>query len=142
MSTTAPTSGPARERRGLFTLIADIPRLLRELIEAEIAQLKAEIVGKLKAAGVGAGFLVTAGAFAFFGVLVLTAAGVLALALVMPAWAAALVVGGVLLVLAGIAAAIGVQQLRHGIPPTPAQTIESVKQDVRIMRGLGKRGAS
>ncbi len=140
----SPTGGaaPTRERRGLFALIADLPRLIRELIEAEIAQLKAEIVGKLKAAGIGAGFLVTAGAFAFFGVLVLTAAGVLALALVMPAWAAALVVGGVLIVLAAIAAAIGVQQLRHGIPPTPTATIDSVKQDVRIMRGLGKRGAS
>lgn len=137
-----PVSSAPRERRGLFALIADIPRLLRELIEAEIAQLKAEIVGKLKAAGVGAGFLVTAGAFAFFGVLVLTAAGVLALALVLPAWAAALVVGGALLVLAGIAAVIGVQQLKHSIPPTPTQTIESVKQDVRVMRGLGKRGAS
>ena len=31
MSTPAP--GPARERRGLFALIADIPRLLRELME-------------------------------------------------------------------------------------------------------------
>lgn len=139
---TDPLSSAPRERRGLFALIADIPRLLRELIEAEIAQLKAEIVGKLKAAGIGAGFLVTAGAFAFFGALVLTAAGVLALALVLPAWAAALIVGGALLVLAGIAALIGVQQLRHSIPPTPTQTIESVKEDVRIMRGLGKRGAS
>ncbi len=126
----------------MFALIADLPKLIRELIEAEIAQLKAEIVGKLKSAGIGAGFLVTAGAFAFFGALVLTAAGVLALALVMPAWAAALVVGGALIVLAAIAAAIGVQQLRHGVPPTPTATIESVKHDVRVLRGLGKRGAS
>ncbi len=133
---------PTRERRGLFALIADLPRLIRELIEAELAQLKAEVIGKLKAAGIGAGFLVTAGAFAFFGVLVLTAAGVLALALVMPAWAAALVVGGVLIVLAAIAAAIGVQQLRASVPPTPTQTLESVKEDVRVLRGLGKRGAS
>lgn len=137
-----PTAESPRERRRLFALIADLPRLVRELIEAEIAAFKAEVVGKLKAAGIGAGFLVTAGAFAFFGVLVLTAAGVLALALVMPGWAAALVVGGVLIVLAAIAAAIGVQQLRHGIPPTPTQTLESVKEDVRVMRGLGKRGAS
>lgn len=140
MSTDIP--GTPRERRGLFALLADLPRLLRELIEAEIAQLKAEIIGKLKAAGIGAGFLVTAGVFAVFGALVLTASGVLALSLVMPAWAAALVVGGALMVLAGIAALIGVQQLRHGIPPTPTQTMESVKEDVRVMRGLGKRGAS
>jgi hypothetical protein len=140
MSETA--SGATRERRGLFTLISDIPGLLRELIEAEIASLKAEIVGKLKAAGIGAGFLVTAGVFAFFATLVLTAAGILALALVLPAWASALIVGGALLALAGIAAAIGVAQLKHGVPPTPTQTIESVKEDVRVVRGLGKRGAS
>lgn len=127
-----------RERRGFFKLISDIPGLIRELIEAEIESLKAEVVGKLKAAGIGAGFLVAAGAFAFFAVLVLTAAGILALALVLPAWAAALVVGGALLVLAGIAAAIGVAQLKHGVPPTPTQTIESVKEDVRVVRGLGK----
>ena len=97
---------------------------------------------KLKAAGVGAGFLVTAGVFAFFATLVLTAAGVLALALVLPAWAAALVVGGALLLLAGLAAAIGVGQLKHGVPPVPTETIESVKEDVRVVRGLRKRGAS
>lgn len=139
--TTSDRTSP-RERRGLFKLISDIPGLIRELIEAEIESLKAEIVGKLKAAGIGAGFLVTAGAFAFFAVLVLTAAGVLALALVVPAWAAALIVGGALLLLAGIAAAIGVAQLKHGVPPTPTQTIESMKEDVRVVRGIRKRETS
>ncbi len=139
---TTPDSTSSRERRGFFKLISDIPGLIRELIEAEIESLKAEVVGKLKAAGIGAGFLVAAGAFALFAVLVLTAAGILALALVLPAWAAALIVGGTLLLLAGIAAAIGVAQLKHGVPPTPTQTIESVKQDVRVVRGLRKRESS
>lgn len=136
------TSGSSRARRGLFKLIADIPGLIRELIEAEIESLKAEIVGKLKAAGIGAGFLVAAGAFAFFATLVLTAAGILALALVLPPWAAALIVGGALLLLSGIAAAVGVAQLKHGVPPTPTETIESVKEDVRVVRGLRNRGTS
>lgn len=139
---TTPDSTTTRERRGFFKLISDIPGLIRELIEAEIESLKAEVVGKLKAAGIGVGFLVTAGAFALFAVLVLTAAGILALALVLPAWAAALIVGAALLLLAGIAAAIGVTQLKHGVPPTPTQTIESVKEDVRVVRGLGKRESS
>jgi hypothetical protein len=138
---TTPEGSP-RERRGLFKLITDLPGLIRELIEAEIESLKAEIVGKLKAAGIGAGFLVTAGAFAFFAVLVLTAAAVLALALVLPAWAAALIVGAALLLLAGIAAAIGIAQLKHGVPPTPTETIESVKEDVRVVRGIRKRETS
>ena len=135
---TSPDTATPRERRGLFALLTDIPGLIRELIAAEIESLKNEIIGKLKAAGIGAGFLVTAAAFAFFAVLVLTAAAVLALSLVLPGWAAALIVGGALLALAGIAAAIGIAQLKHGVPPTPTETIESVKEDVRVVRGIRK----
>ena len=135
---TSPDTATPRERRGLLALLTDIPVLIRELLAAEIESLKNEIIGKLKAAGIGAGFLVTAAAFAFFAVLVLTAAAVLALSLVLPGWAAALIVGGALLALAGIAAAIGIAQLKHGVPPTPTETIESVKEDVRVVRGIRK----
>ena len=128
-----------RERRGLFALIADLPGLIRELVEAEIESLKKEIVDKLKAAGIGAGLLVAAATLATFAALVFTAAAILALALVLPAWAAALIVGAALLILASIAAAIGVNRLKAGVPPTPDDTIESVKKDVRVVRGHRKR---
>lgn len=137
---TTPDEG--RSRRGLFALIADVPRLIVELLQAEIDALKAEFASKLKSAGIGAGLLVGAGVFAFFAALVLTAAGVLALALVVPAWAAALIVGGALLVLAALIGLIGYQQLKRGVPPTPTHTIDSVKEDVRVIRGLKKRGTS
>lgn len=140
-STARATPPPAEERRGLFALIADVPRLIGDLVRAEIAALKAEIAAKMKAAGIGAGLLVGAAVFAFFAALVLIAAGVLALALVLPAWAAALIIGVVLLIIAGIIAAIGIGQLKRGVPPTPTTTIESVKDDVRAVRGLRKRGA-
>lgn len=132
---------PAAERRGLFALIADVPRLIGDLVRAEIASLKAEIAAKMKAAGIGAGLLVGAAVLGLFAALVLIAAGVLALALVLPAWAAALIVGVALLAIAGIVAAAGVAQLKRGVPPTPTETIESVKDDVRAVRGLRKRGA-
>ena len=134
---TTPSEG--RSRRGLISLIADVPRLIIELLQAEIASLKAEISSKLKSAGIGAGLLVGAGVFAFFAALVFTAAAVLALALVVPAWAAALIVGGALLVLAALIGLIGYGQLKRGVPPTPTETIDSVKEDVRAIRGLRKR---
>ena len=112
-----------------------------DLVRAEIAALKAEIAAKMKAAGIGAGLLVGAAVFGLFAVLVLIAAGVLALALVLPPWAAALIIGAVLLIIAAIIAAIGIGQLKRGVPPTPTETIESVKDDVRAVRGLRKRGA-
>jgi hypothetical protein len=136
------TPEPSRARRGLFALISDVPRLIVELLQAEIEALKAEISSKLKSAGIGAGMLVGAGVFAFFAALAFTAAGVLALALVMPAWAAALIVGGALLVLAALIGIIGYLQLKRGVPPTPTETIDSVKEDVRAIRGLRKRGTS
>ena len=53
-------SSTTRQRRGLFQLIADIPGLIRELIEAEIAQtvstpddLKAELVHLMAVIGKG-----------------------------------------------------------------------------------------
>jgi hypothetical protein len=129
---------PAAERKGLFALIADVPRLMGDLVRAEIASLQAELGAKLKAAGRGAGFLAVAAVVALLAIMVLLAAGVLALALVLPAWAAALIVAVVLLVIAGIIAAIGAGHLKRGMPPTPTDTIDSVKDDVRAVRGLRK----
>jgi hypothetical protein len=70
---------------------------------------------------------------------VLTAAAILGLAVVLPAWAAALIVAGILLlgvlgfVLAGLA------QLKKG-DPEPTETITSVRRDVRAIKGTGRRG--
>jgi hypothetical protein len=129
---------PAAERRGLFALIADVPRLLGDLVRAELASLQAELAAKAKAAGRGAGILAVAALVAFLAIFVLLAAAVLALALVLPAWAAALIVAVVLLVIAGVIAAVGAAQLKKALPPTPTDTIDSVKDDVRAVRGLRK----
>lgn len=126
------------ERKGLFALIADVPRLIGDLVRAEIQAAKDEIAGKLKAAGIGVGLLVGAGLFALFALMVLLAAAVLGLATVLPAWAAALIVGGALLLIAVIIALIGIAALKRGVPPMPTDTMDSVKEDVRAVRGLRK----
>lgn len=129
---------PQSQRRSLFSLIADIPRLLADLARSEIEALKREITGKLAAAGVGLGLLGAAAAFAFFALAVLIAAAVLGLAVVLPAWAAALIVAGVLLIIGLALVAAGVGALKRGMPPTPEKTIESIKKDVRVIKGIGK----
>lgn len=127
------------QRRGLFKLIADIPSLLMDLVRGEIESFKQELIGKLKLAGVGIGLLVGAATFLFFALLVLLAAAVLGLATVLPAWAAALIVGGGILVIAVILALIGISSLKKGVPPAPTETIKSIKKDVRVIKGTGKR---
>lgn len=123
----------------MFELFGEVPILLRELLEAEIELLKAEVLRKLKTAGIGAGLIAIAAVLAllFFGVL-LTAA-ILALSLVMPGWLAALVVGFVLLVIIAILVLLGVRSVKKAMPPIPTETIDSVKRDIDVIKGVGKR---
>ncbi|MCY7298183.1 MAG: phage holin family protein [Ilumatobacteraceae bacterium] len=127
----------AAPKRSLISLITDLPGLFGDLVRGEIESLKAELVEKLKHAGIGIGMLVVAGVFAFFATGVFTAAGILGLAEVLPAWASALIVGGALLVITAILAVIGVSQVKRGTPPTPDKTITSIKKDVDVIKGIG-----
>lgn len=135
---TDPTSTPRPPKRSLFELIADVPRLVSELVTAEIEQLKAEMFAKFKALGLGAGLIAGAIVVVLFMVGVLLTSAVLALSLVMPGWAAALVVAGVLLIIAAILALIGYRVMKTGTPPVPEKTIESVKTDLDVIRGVNR----
>jgi hypothetical protein len=108
-----------------------IPRLVRD----ELLTLRLELVAKLKAAGVGIGLVVAAALFAFFFIVGLLAAAVLALSALLPSWLAALVVGAVLLAIAAVLTALGLLQLKQGVPPTPTDSIASIEADVRAVEG-------
>src|SRR5439155_12316663 len=93
--------------------------------ELQLARL--EMAAKARRFGTGAGLFGAAGFVALYGLAVLVAAAVLGLALVVPAWLAALIVGVALFVVAGIMALLGRGQLRRGVPPAPEQALNSVK---------------
>lgn len=121
-------------RRGFFRLLADLPRELSDLVRAEIRLLQTELASKLRAAGVGLG-LVTLGVTLLSAfLLMLVVAGILALSLVMPAWAAALVVAGSALVVGLIFIASGIASIKKGFTP-----FESVDQIAADFANLGKR---
>ena len=140
MSTPASPTVEPRRKRSVFALIADVPTQVGELVQREIDLIKTEMIAKLKALGAGVGILVGALAVLGFMVGVLLTAAVLALSLVLPGWAAALVVAGFLLIVAGILGLIGFRVLKRGIPPVPTEAIDSIKRDLRAIKGIGKRG--
>jgi uncharacterized membrane protein YqjE len=116
-------------------LVHRLSEQIPELVRSEMRLAQAELGQKGKRAGVGIGMFSVAGLLSFFAVAVLIATAVVALDLVLPLWAAGLIVAGVLLIGALGAALGGRNELGHATPPKPEQTIESVKQDIAAVKG-------
>ena len=76
-----------------------------------------------------------AGLLALFGLAALITTAILVLDLWLPAWAAALIVTGVLFVVAGGAALVGKREVQAATPPAPERTIASVREDVEAVKG-------
>jgi uncharacterized membrane protein YqjE len=125
--------------RSTGELMSRLSQDLSQLIRDELRLAQVEVTEKAKKAGTGAGMLGAAGLLALYGVGVLIATVVLALALAMSAWLAALIVGVVLLAAAGVAAVLGKKRVADASPPVPEETVESVKRDLDAVRHARER---
>jgi hypothetical protein len=92
-----------------------------------------ELQQSAKHAGVGAGLFSAAGLLSILGLMTLIAASVAALALVLPVWAAAVIVAVVLFLAAGVAALVGRKQAAEIAPP-PKESVESLKADIKEVK--------
>ncbi|HWS37913.1 MAG TPA: phage holin family protein [Actinoplanes sp.] len=110
------------------------------LVRDELALARLEMVEKGRRAGKGAGLLGGAGMAALYGTGALVLTGGAALALVMPVWAAALIVTVGLLAAAGIAAVAGKREVAQAVPPTPETAIASGRRDVDEVMAAARRG--
>lgn len=122
-------------RRSLLSLVGSLPGTLIDLVKAEIEQIKNELLTKLKQLGIGAAFFALAASILFFALGVFVAAAVLGLAVVLPGWAAALIVGGVLLFIGAVVVWIGMRQLSKGSDPVPSESIDSIRRDIDTIKG-------
>ena len=115
--------------RTFSDVFQDIVRNLQEIVRSEVRLARTEIREDVAKAKSSATMLGAGAVTALFAVLFLLAAAASALALVMPPWAAALIVGAALAIAAGAALMVGRTRLRQ-IHPTPERTVESVKENV------------
>ncbi len=116
-------------------LVNDLTTQIPELIRAEIRLAQAEVTEKGKRAGLGIGMFSAAGLLAFFGLATLIATVVLALALVLAPWLAALVVSVALLVGAGALGMMGKKEVGQATPLKPERAVEGVKDDIATVKG-------
>jgi uncharacterized membrane protein YqjE len=120
----------ATNDRSISEIMQDVLRNLQEILRSEVRLAKTELreeIIKAKSACIllGAGALCAICALFF-----LLLACVYALALVLPTWAAALIVTAVLLVLAAATLRAGLSRFRR-VHPVPDKTLNSVKENVQ-----------
>ena len=109
--------------------VSDVARLMK--LEAALASQK--LKGSAQAAGIGAAVAVGGLIFALFGLLLLLVAGAMGLAVVLPLWAAFLVVGGGAVILAGALVMVALRALRRASDRATGAT-DQVKEDLQWVR--------
>lgn len=122
-----------KEERSLGELLAELAGETGTLVRQEVALAGAELTDKATTVGKNIGFLAVGGAIAYAAVLALLAAIVLFLSNYIPAWTSALVVAGVVGVVAYLMITAALTKLRK-TDPVPRETIESLKEDATWLK--------
>jgi Putative Actinobacterial Holin-X, holin superfamily III len=134
MSQTSDIERGTASEQSTAELIKQMTEQVSTLVRDELKLAQVEMTRKGKQAGIGAGMLGGGGLVALYGVACLIACAIIGLSHVMQAWLAALIVGVILLAVAGVAALIGKNRVQRAVPPVPREAVESVKTDVEEIK--------
>lgn len=137
VSVREPTAGTDRSTAELMKQLSD---QTVTLVRQELDLAKAEVTEKGKRAGLGAGMFGGASLCGIYALGALTACAILALDLAMKGWLAALIVAVASGAIAGALALMGAKNVKKGVPPTPDDTIESVREDVEWTKQRAREG--
>jgi hypothetical protein len=122
------------ERPGLGGAAKLVADKASAIVRLELALAAAELKKKVVALGVGIGMLVGAALFGFFAIAFLLATVAAAIATALSTWLALLIVGGALLLVAGLLVVLGIGSISKGTPPVPEQAIEEAKLTTEALK--------
>jgi hypothetical protein len=106
----------------------------RQFVRLELQLATAELKRKVAALGVGAALLLGAALFGFLGLCFGLAAAAAGLATTLAVWLSLLIVGGALMLLTLLLAAIGYLMLQKGTKPMPEQAVEEARLTTEALR--------
>ena len=110
-------------------LLSEFANETTDLIGKEFELARAEVGEQVNRAKSAAGLFGAAAVVGLAALGALTACAIIALALVIDAWLAALIVGGAMLLVACILALAGRSRMKSVAPPVPEQTLGNLKRD-------------
>ncbi len=123
-------------RPSLGNLVSKLSDQVQALVKGEIELAKVKATNMAKRSGAGIALLVVAGVLALYMLGFLFGAAADAFALVVPMWAAKLIVAGILLVLLAIFALVGKASLKKGLTDKPDPQA-GIKEDIEaVKKGL------
>lgn len=131
MSTTG--TRPLRER-GIGELLASFAQDTTTLLSQEVELARAEVAIQANRAKAGAGLFGAAAVIGLAALGALTACAIIALALVLDPWLAALIVGAALLAVAGMLALAGRSRTKQIAPPVPERALEGLRRDAAAVQ--------
>jgi hypothetical protein len=120
-----------RRAQGMTTgeLTIQLGDQVSRLVKEEMALAKAELFASARQSVLGGGMLGAAAVAGFTCWLAMVAAAIAGIAAGLPAWAAALIVGGALGAAAGLLTLLGTRRLARGTPPLKL-TIDSIRDEL------------
>jgi hypothetical protein len=127
----------AGDRPGLGGAMKAVADRARSIVRLELQLAAAELKAKVIALGLGIGLVVGSALFGLFALAFGLAAATAAIALVLPVWAAILVMFGGLIGLATTLGLVGLGLLRKGTPPVPEQALEEARLTTEALRNGG-----
>jgi uncharacterized membrane protein YqjE len=120
-------------------LVQELSQHTAALVRQEMRLAQVEMQEKGKRVGIGAGMFGGAGLVAMYGVAAMIAAVIVLIGTAIEPWLAALIVGVVLLAVAGVLSLLGRKQVDQATPPKPERAMESVQRDVDHVKERASR---
>ncbi len=131
---------PTRETdsQGLGAAVKEVAERTSSIVRLELELAALEVKRKVVSLGLGIGFAIAAAVMLFFMVAFVYAAIGAALALVLPTWAALLVVAGILLLKVALLGLLALNRIKRGTPPLPEQAIREAKLTTEALKSNGR----
>ena len=122
-----------KEERSLGDLFSELATETSTLVRQEVALAQTELTQKATSVGKNVGFLVVGGAVGYAALLAILAAAIIGLAYFVQWWAAALIVGVVVGIIAFLLISSALKALK-ATSLTPNQTVETLKEDAEWLK--------
>src|SRR5919201_764924 len=134
-----PTHETDRDQQGVGAAAKSVAEHAGAIFRLELELAAMELKRKVAALGIGIGLAIGAAVFLLFMVGFAYAAVAAALALVVPTWAALLIVTGILLLKVAVLGILALGRIRRGTPPVPEQAIREAKLTSEALKSDGSR---